>query len=229
VIPRRLGTRREPLLLALLVGSLWGCGASAPPSTTPARRLTGEAALEDDEAPRFVVGDLALPEPPASVDADDPALEPVLRHARELLARELPVPEDSMSSADTSAFVEGRFAGWMNATAQGIRALWDAMQGLTTRVLGAHVVARAITGSTMWALAARIDAWPLPAAVRADASLSAGIRDALENASRPMRERAIQAFGACASAAVGSADPTLDEWRLYCDHESERAQSPRHE
>jgi hypothetical protein len=206
-----------------------GCGSSAPRNELPSRRLAGEAALEDDERSRFVVGSLTLPEPPASVDVDEPALEPVLRHARELLARPLPTPEATTSASELGAFVDGRLAGWMNATAQGIRSLWQAMQQLETRVLGAHVVARAITGATLVALAERIDAMPLPDSIRADAALSSGIRDALDNASRPMRERAIQAFGACASESIGSADPTLDEWRLHCDAESTRASAPRHE
>ena len=211
------------------VGLGAGCGSSAPRNEMPSRRLTGEAALEDDERPRFVVGELSLPEPPASVDVDEPALEPVLRHARALLARELPAPEATLTRAELSGFVEGRLAGWMNATAQGVRSLWDATLGLETRTLGVHVVARAITGATLVGLADRVDRLALPESVRADASLASGIHDALDNASRPLRERALQAFGACASAAVGSADPTLDEWRFYCDRENERAQTPRHE
>jgi hypothetical protein len=227
----RAPARRSPPTLAILAALALGlgCGSSAPRNELPSRRLTGEAALEDDERPRFVVEGLTLPEPPASVDVDEPALEPVLRHARELLARPLPTPEDATTASELGAFVEGRLAGWMNATAQGIRSLWGAMQALETRVLGAHVVARAITGATLLALAERLEAVPLPAAIRADATLASGIRDALDNASRPMRERAIQAFGACASESIGSADPTLDEWRLHCDAESTRASAPRHE
>ena len=208
---------------------LAACGGSTPPVEQSGRRLSGEAALEDDDVPRFVLEGVTLPEPPASVDADDPALEPVLHQARELLSRPLPVAEADMPAADVGRYVEGRLAGWMNATAQGIRALWEAMQNLGTRVLAAHVVARTITGATLVALAERLEAMPLPASVRDDASLSSAMRSALDNASRPMRERAVQAFGACASTAVGSADPTLDEWRVHCDAETERARGDRGE
>lgn len=210
-------------LLLVLAALLAGCGGSAPRVEQSGRRLSGEAALADDDAPRFVIEGITLPEPPASVDVDDPALEPVLHHARELLSRALPVAESQMPAAEVGGYVEGRLAVWMNATAQGIRALWDAMTNLGTRVLSAHVVARTITGATLVALAERIEALPLPASVRSDAALSAAMRDALNNASRPMRDRAVQAFGACASTAVGSADPTLDEWRLHCDAETDRA------
>ena len=217
------------MLVAAFALVLAGCGGSTPRVEQSGRRLSGEAALEDDDAPRFVLDGVTLPEPPASVDADDPALEPVLHHARELLSRPLPVAESDMPAADVGRYVEGRLAGWMNATAQGIRALWEAMQNLGTRVLAAHVVARTITGATLVALAQRLEAMPLPLSVRNDASLSAAMRSALDNASRPMRERAVQAFGACASTAVGSADPTLDEWRLHCDAETDRARGDRGE
>ncbi len=199
------------------------CGSSAPPVAHNTRRLSGEAALEDEDAPRFVIEGVTLPEPPASVDVDDPALEPVLHHARELLSRPLPVAESDMPPSEVGGYVEGRLAIWMNATAQGIRSLWDAMQNLGTGVLSAHVVARTITGATLVALAERLEALPLPLSVRNDPSISDAMRSALDNASRPMRDRAVQAFGACASTAVGSADPTLDEWRLHCDSETDRA------
>ena len=221
--------RRWAATVPVVALSAWlaACGASAPRPELPSRRLTGEAALEDEPRPRFSVEGLELPEPPASVEVDEPALEPVLRHARALLAPPLPAPDDATTAVDLAAFVEGRLAGWMDATAQGIRALWQAMQGLDTRLLGAHVVARAVTGATLLMLAERLDAMPLPVAIQSDAALASGIRGALEGASRPMRERAVQAFGACASEAVGSADPTLDEWRLHCDAASARASEPR--
>lgn len=206
--------------------ALAACGASSPPTEMPARRLTGESALDDEEAaPTFDIAGLTLPEPPASVDVDEPSLEPITRVANEILARELPVPEDAMPAAEVSAFIDGRLATYLNAQAQAIRALWSAMQDLPTRVLGVHVVARALAGATLLSLASRIDAMPLPAAVRAEPARASGIRDALAAVTRPMRDRGVQALGACASAAVGSADPTIDEWRLFCDGEIERAGS----
>lgn len=237
--------RRATVALATcgsLVSGLWGpalsvslapgCAGTAQHSEVPARRLTGEADLEQDaDRPRFVVEGLTLPEPPASVDPDEPALEPLLRHARELLGRAPPQPEEDLPAAEIGPFIEGRLASWMNATAQGIRSLWEAMQGLATRTLGVHVVARALAGGTLLALAERLEAMPMPSSIRGDTALTQSIHDALANAARPMRERALQAFGACASTAVGSADPTLDEWRLHCDREaartSARADTPR--
>ncbi len=212
--------------MAVAVSVLMGCGGSAPPSEMPTRRLSGEHDPSDDEAPRFAITGLELPEPPASVDVDDPALEPIIGYARELLERAPPSPEGELDASGTSAFVEGRLASWMGSQAQSIRALWTAMQELGTNVLGAHVVARAITGSTLVALAERIEGLRLPGAVGSDASEERAVREALASTARPMRDRGVQALGSCASAAVGSADPTIDEWRLYCDSEIQR--STRH-
>ncbi len=211
----------------LSLGALsMGCGGPAAQAPTPTRRLTGESAGDDDEdAPRIVIEGLTLPEPPVTVDADDPDLEPIVREARDLLGRAIPTPEDELAVPEMRGFVDGRLAAWMATQAGSIRTMWLAMQHIDTGELGAHVVARAITGTTLLELARRIATLPLPRAVREDTTARLAIREALVSAARPILERATQALGACASAAVGAGDPTVDEWRVFCDAEIDRADS----
>jgi hypothetical protein len=218
---------------ALALAALLGCalaasacgagGASQSPATT--RRLTGESGGErDEDAPRFVIEGLTLPEPPVSVDVDDPDLEPIVREAGAMLGRAIPVPEDTLGIGDMRGFVDGRLAAWMDQEARSVRVAWVAMQRIEAGELGAHVVARALVGTTLLELASRVATLPLPRAVREDTTARLGIREALVSAARPLLERATQALGACASAAVGASDPTVDEWRVFCDAEIERAE-----
>lgn len=201
---------------SLLLGS--GCGGAAAASSSRDRQLTGEERLdEEDGAPRFALPALELPEPPASVDADEPSLEPVLSAARALLDRAAPAPEAPLEREAFSAFVEEQLTPWMRAIGADVRTLWEATQALSSRSLGVHIVARAITGATLMRVAERISGLVGPSSLRASPEELERFRAAFDAVSRGMRDRATQALGACASDAVGSADPTLGEWRAYCD------------
>ncbi|GAB4205716.1 MAG: hypothetical protein OHK0013_21840 [Sandaracinaceae bacterium] len=216
-----------------VAGACGGPGQTASPAT--GRTLTGESGLatsseggEDDEAPRIVIAGLTLPEPPVSVDTDDPDLEPVVNESRAMLARAVPTPDEGLPVSEMRAFVEGPLVTWLGEQARSIRLAWTAVQRIDGSEIGAHVVGRAIVGVTLLELASRVARLPLPRAVREDAAARLAIRDALVSAARPLLERATQALGACASAAVGASDPTVDEWRVFCDAEIERAhRAPR--
>jgi hypothetical protein len=223
---------RAALALSLVLAA---CGGPSQAAPTAGRRLTGEAGLasssrgdEDEDAPRIVIEGLTLPEPPVSVDVDDPDLEPVVSEARAMLARAIPTPDEGLPASGMRAFVDGPLATWMDGQARSIRVAWTAVQRIDGREIGAHVVGRAIVGATLLELASRVARLPLPRAVREDTSARLALREALVAASRPLLERATQALGACASAAVGASDPTVDEWRVFCDGEIERAErAPR--
>lgn len=228
--------RRARAALALVLAVVaTACGGPAQTGRTSGRTLTGEAGLvtssegdDDDEAPRIVIAGLTLPEPPVSADVDDPDLEPVVNESRAMLARAIPTPDEGLPSSEMRAFVEGPLATWLGEQARSIRVAWTAVQRIDGSEIGAHVVGRAIVGVTLLELASRVASLPLPRAVREDASARLAIREALVSASRPLLERATQALGACASAAVGASDPTVDEWRVFCDAEIERAErAPR--
>lgn len=185
----------------------------------PERRLTGEAALEesDDEAPRLHIEGLELPELPTTVDADDPQLEPLVRAAQSLLASPAPAPDDALDVSGMGTFVETRLTPWLTESGRSVVTLWQAMQGVNSSELSAHIVARGVTGSALLELARRIANVPLPAAVRADANARLAMREAFVRTAHPILDRATQALGACASGAVGAADPTIDDWRTFCD------------
>jgi hypothetical protein len=231
------GTRVRDVVACVLLVSLatGGCGGPAQSSPATGRTLTGESGLatsseggEDEEAPRIVIAGLTLPEPPVSVDADDPDLEPVVNESRAMLARAIPTPDEGLPASEMRAFVEGPLATWLGEQARSIRVAWTAVQRIDGTDIGAHVVGRAIVGVTLLELASRVALLPLPRAVREDTAARLAIREALVSASRPLLERATQALGACASAAVGASDPTVDEWRVFCDAEIERAErAPR--
>jgi hypothetical protein len=195
-----------------------GCGGPSA-STLPERRLTGEAALEerDEEAPRVRIEGLELPELPATVDADDPQLEPLVRAAQSLLASPAPVPDDALTLDGMGTFIETRWTPWLTESGRSVVTLWQAMQGVNSSELSTHIVARGVTGSALLELARRMANVPLPASVRADANARLAMREAFVRTAHPILDRATQALGACASGAVGAADPTIEDWRTFCD------------
>lgn len=214
-----MGSRAVVTSLAL-AAVLGGCGSPTSSSTSVVRVLAGEATSDDEAARAFVVAGIALPEAPASVDPDDPALEPVVRASNELSSREAPIA-DGVTDGTPSEIAEP-LVRYLDAQGQALRALWEATQRLSTRSLGAHVVARAIAGATLAAFAERLASLPLPSSERGDAARFATVRERLSRVAQLVRERAIEALGACAETAVGSADPTLEAWRRFCDEQAAR-------
>ena len=220
--------------IALLVLLPVGCGGGGPANTLPERRLTGEAALEEGEdgPPRMTITGLELPGLPATVDADDPQLEPLTRAIRALLDRLAPIPDDALTLDGMGTFVETRLTPWLTDSGQSVVAIWQAMQAVSSSEVSTHVVARGVTGSALLELARRIANLPLPAAVRADANARLAMREAFVRTANPILERATQALGGCASIAVGAADPTVDDWRTFCDAQLDAARElprPRQE
>ena len=196
--------------------------------------MTGEAALEEGEdgPPRLTITGLELPELPTTVDSDDPQLEPLTRAVRNLLERATPQPDDTLDLDGMGTFVETRLTPWLTDSGQSVVAIWQAMQGVSSTELSTHVVARGLAGSALLELARRIATLPIPAAVRADASTRLAMREAFVRTASPILERATQALGACASAAVGAADPTVEDWRTFCDAQLDAARElprPREE
>ena len=221
-------------VIALLALLPVGCGGGGQANTLPERRLTGEAALEEGEdgPPRMTITGLELPELPTTVDADDPQLEPLTRSIRTLLDRPAPVPDDALSLEAMGTFVETRLTPWLTDSGQSVVAIWQAMQAVSSSEVSTHVVARGVTGSALLELARRIANLPLPAAVRADANARLAMREAFVRTANPILERATQALGGCASIAVGAADPTVEDWRTFCDAQLDAARElprPRQE
>ena len=195
-----------------------GCGGPSA-SALPERRLTGEAALEEGEdgPPRMRIEGLELPPLPTTVDADDPQLEPLVRAAQSLLLTPAPVPDDALALEAMGGFIEARWTPWLTDSGRSVVTLWQAMQAVNSTELSTHIVARGVTGSALLELARRMANVPLPTAVRADANARLAMREAFVRTAHPILERATQALGACASGAVGAADPTIDDWRTFCD------------
>ena len=187
--------------------------------------MTGESALEEGEdgPPRLTITGLELPELPTTVDADDPQLEPLTRAVRALLDRPPPLPDDGLSLDGMGTFVETRLTPWLSDSGQSVVAIWQAVQRVSSTELSTHVVARGVAGSALLELARRIANLPLPAAVRADSNARLAMREAFVRTASPILERATQALGACASTAVGAADPMIDDWRTFCDAQLDAA------
>jgi hypothetical protein len=217
--------RCVPLLSLSLCVAL-GCGGSPPLST---RRLEGEPGGDEDAGEPLVLGTVTLPPLPASVHGDDEVVHDALGLAREAAVPPRPPLSDDATSAEVTAYIDSEFHDWMLSRARAIGAARTALRTMEHGDTDEYVLASAIVGALFAMLAEEVATTPLPRAIREDAHERVLVREALLETAAPLYQRAIDAFGGCASSAVSSADPTLDPWATYCDaaiRDAEEAPQP---
>ncbi len=217
-----------PIAMLSFAGALaLGCGGSSAPTAT--HRLVGEPTEEgDDELVPLDLGERMLPPLPATVHETDEPVREALRLSREALVPERPVLADDASAEETARFMRESFQAWIVTRARGIQQARNALAALEHGEPDEYVLASALVGTLFSMLAAEIEAMPLPRVVEDDHDERILVREALLELAAPLHRRALDAFGACASAASGAADPTLDPWASYCDDETQRTEEGPH-
>ena len=206
---------RSVSCLVLLVTLAMGCGGPPPLST---RRLEGEPTLGDEDGGEpLLLGTVSLPALPASVHPDDEVVHDALGLAREAAVPPRPELSDDASAEEMTSYINTEFHDWMLSRARAIGTARTALRTMEHGDTDEYVLASAIVGALFAMLAREVTTLPLPAAIRADAHERILVREALLEMAAPLYQRAIDAFGGCASSAVSSADPTLDAWATYCD------------
>lgn len=204
-----------------------GCGGASTP--TPTHRLVGEPTEEgDDDLVPLDLGSRMLPPLPATVHETDEPVREALRLSREALLPERPVLADDASAEETARFMRESFQAWIVTRARGIQQARNALGALEHGEPDEYVLASALVGTLFSMLAAEIEAMPLPRVVEDDHDERILVREALLELAAPLHQRALDAFGACASAASGAADPTLDPWASYCDDQTARTEEGPH-
>jgi hypothetical protein len=225
------------VLLAGCEGSASGAGtagagsarASGDERLQQARREMGLAEFAREEEERvdrsFALGAERLPELPRDVDPDGDALREGLARAAEALAVGRPALDAGVDLPTFSRWVERDYARWLRERGEALR---DARQLLARAERGAsgeYVVASAVIGLLFARFAEAIASVPLPRVIENDAVARLRHRDAFLRTAAPLWDRAADAFGACASATVRAADPSLARWQRFCDERLESVQS----
>jgi hypothetical protein len=226
------------LLLGLFSAGTTGCGegpraqAASPASAARvrtgggerverARREMGLAELaredEDDDERPLALGSERLPSLPRGVEGESAPLAEALARVEDALGVGRPEAEADLDRPGFQTFVEEDYAQWVAARSAALRVARQALVPLEGGELGEHVVASALLGLLLSRFAEAIATMPLPRAIHAVPADRLRFRDAFLRAALPLRERAADAFGACASAGVRSGDATLTPWQRYCD------------
>lgn len=175
--------------------------------------------LDDlDDAPLVSIAGIELPRLPIDVEPDDPELE--VGWARAEAALTMPTPRPPAGEAwEVETWADEALADWMTRRAQALgeaqRALEEARGGRPEY----SVVASMLLGLaySRFALDLRGVATPEAFADRADRANA--FRAAMETAAEPLWQRALDAFGSCASVAGHQPAHSLDQWRERCDAE----------
>ena len=173
----------------------------------------------------FALGEARLPAPPRGIRPDEDPLAIGLARAREALEPGCPTPPDTLAAASVSAWFDAEFTGWLRGRGERLRAARLALGAGEQGSLGAQVLASAVVGTLFARLAAEVAELPVPRAYLADEGAALRFRQALFGAAAPLWSRAIDAFGACASASVDADDASFARWQRWCDAEGERAAS----
>lgn len=195
-----------------------GCTGSGGAGSGAADTSGGERD-DDDE---LTLGDWELPERPHDVHFDEGVLSEGAALAEATMDDARPVLDAGSTAAEVHDWVEGPLREWLLRRAHGIRDARAALAPAEDGEDAEHIVAAAIVGVLYADLAWAIAQIVIPRAVRDDELGALAMRNALLEMSSPLFDQALSAFGACASSAVGSADPTVERWARFCDDESER-------
>jgi len=207
-------SRTMPRAAALLVVLAFGCGAQPPPMAPPP--------LDDDDGPRPSIAGIVLPALPLDVEVDDVELEEGWR--RTALALSMPTPRPPRGELwEVEAWADEELTGWMHRRAEAVGAAQRALESARMGRAEVSVVASAILGLAYSRFALDLRGIPVPDVFASDADRSRAFQAALHGATGPLWQRALDAFGSCASAAAAAPAHSLASWREFCDDESRSA------
>jgi hypothetical protein len=214
------GSRRRRVYLALAALALSSCGGRPPPIDPPAY----EELLGDDDEQRASIAGIVLPRMPLDVEADDPELEEGWQRASQALSMPTPRPP-SGDATEVELWADEELAGWMQRRAEAVGAAQHALERARMGRREVSVVASAVLGLAYSRFALDLRGIPTPEVFATDPDRSRAFQDALRSATGPLWQRALDAFGSCASAAGDAPAHSLDQWREFCDTEMESAAS----
>lgn len=177
---------------------------------------------DEDEAPRPTLAGIVLPALPSDVEVDDRELEEGWNRAERLLS--MPTPRPPRGEVwEVEAWATDELSEWIQRRASAIGALQRALEGARMGRAEVSVVASAILGLAYSRFALDLRGIPVPEVFASDPERARAFQQALENAAGPLWQRAVDAFGSCASTAAEAPAYSLAAWRTFCDREGESA------
>lgn len=210
-IPRSMPSR----LAALFVVLACGCGGARPPPMAP-------PPLDDEDGPRPSIAGIVLPPLPLDVAVDDRELEEGWRRASVALSMPTPRPPHG-ELWEVEAWADDELTSWIHRRAEAVGAAQRALESARMGRLEVSVVASAILGLAYSRFALDLRGIPVPDVFASDPERARAFQDALHGATSPLWQRALDAFGSCASAAAAAPAYSLAPWRAFCDEESRSA------
>ncbi len=206
--------RAAPLLVAFLACA---CASQPPPVDPPPL----DELIDDGEA-RVSIGGIVLPRMPPDVEPDDPDLDEGWRRASQALS--MPTPRPPAGEVwEVEEWADQELSAWMRRRAEAVGAAQRALEEARMGRREASVVASAILGLAYSRFALDLRGIPTPDVFAGDPERSRAFQEALHRATATLWQRALDAFGSCASAAGAAPAHSLDQWREFCDDEIESA------
>lgn len=198
---------------------LWavlGCGGGRPPPTPP-------PTLDEANAPpEAAIAGIPLPRMPVEVSPEDPALAPGWAATEVALTMSTPTPPGG-ETWEVEAWADDELARWMQRRAEAVASAQEALEPARTAQPGYSVVASMLLGLAYSRFALDLRGIPVPPVFRDDPERTRAFLDAMQAAAHPLWQRALDAFGSCASTATEAPAHTLAQWRERCDAESRHA------
>ena len=201
-----------------LLASLVGCGGGRPPPAEPP-----PLDLEEDERPRVRIGGVELPRMPYDVEPDDGELETGWARTAESLLMRTPTPP-SGDEIEIDAWASAELAAWLDRRGRSVAAAQRALETARGGRPEHSVVASMLLGLAYSRFALDVRGIATPTAFSGDPDRTAAFRAALEQAAAPLWQRALDAFGSCASVARDQPAHSLAQWRERCDAEARIAE-----
>ena len=205
LVPRR----SSQLLTACLVTALASCGGRPPPTPPPTFD-------DDDEEGAIAIAGIELPRLPLDVEVED--LEEGWPRTEAALTMAIPRPPHG-ADWEVEAWAEEELGAWMRRRAEAVGVAQRALEPVRAGPPEEAVVASMLLGLAYSRFALDLRGIEVPAAFAEDPVRAAAFRNALETASRPLWERALDAFGSCSATAASAPAHSLAAWRERCDRE----------
>lgn len=202
-------------VIAIALGLL-ACGR--PPPVAPP--LPYDDLPDEDE--HASIGGIVLPRMPLDVEPDNPELEEGWRRAS--LALSMPTPHPPTGEAEeVEVWADEELTGWMQRRAQAVGAAQHALERARMGRREVSVVASALLGLAYSRFALDLRGIPTPSIFAVEPDRAHAFQSALRNATGPLWQRALDAFGSCAGAAGAAPAHSLNQWREFCDDEMRNA------
>lgn len=207
-----VGLRRS--LGLVLLAALSACGGRPPPVAPP------PLDEPDDEEERVAVAGIPLPRLPLDVAIDDRELEEGWQRTAQALSMPTPRPPAG-ETWEVEQWADEELAAWMRRRAEAIGAAQRALEPARMGRPEVSVVASTLLGLLYSRFALDLRGIPTPEVFAGDPERAAAFRAALRAAAQPLWQRALDAFGSCASVAASAPAHSLSRWREHCDAELE--------